>query len=237
MILITDAHVSLGNDNEIEFFKMLDKIEKTDHDVVFLGDIFELWIAMPRYEEDMHIKFLDWCKNQKEKRQIGYVEGNHEFFLKDEKSDNFSWISTDFRLDPETNILFGHGDLINEKDTSYRIFRKVTKNKLMKQLVRYMPLAPSLVRYIKKKMTNSNKKRGFIPHDTLNLFACNKFKEGIKTIMLGHFHNEYCYEGETEKLYSLPDWMDTGKISVYDCVSKELTSCKWTELNIDRDEN
>jgi len=45
MIIIADAHIDESRGNESAFFQMLEAIEKTDHDIVFLGDIFELWIA------------------------------------------------------------------------------------------------------------------------------------------------------------------------------------------------
>ena len=43
-------------------------------------NIFDLWIALPRYEDEIHTKFIDWCRKQKHIRTIGYLEGNHEFY-------------------------------------------------------------------------------------------------------------------------------------------------------------
>ena len=61
MIIIADAHVDAAGNNVSDFFQMLQAIEKTDHDVIFLGDIFDLWVALPRYEKDIHRAFSRRC--------------------------------------------------------------------------------------------------------------------------------------------------------------------------------
>ena len=33
-------------------------IENTEQDLIFLGDIFDLWVALPRYETDIHNNFI-----------------------------------------------------------------------------------------------------------------------------------------------------------------------------------
>ena len=45
LIIITDAHISNENRNVVDFFFMLEKLAANDDDIVFLGDIFDLWIG------------------------------------------------------------------------------------------------------------------------------------------------------------------------------------------------
>jgi UDP-2,3-diacylglucosamine pyrophosphatase LpxH len=85
MIIIADAHIDEACGNDTDFFRMLHALENNDHDVVFLGDIFDLWIALPRYEKNSHRQFLSWCQEQKSHRSIGFIEGNHEYFVAQEK--------------------------------------------------------------------------------------------------------------------------------------------------------
>jgi hypothetical protein len=80
--MIADAHISRTQGNVEAFFEMLAALEDGPSDVVFLGDIFDLWVALPRYENEQHRMFLSWCQRQKGHRRIGFVEGNHEFFLR-----------------------------------------------------------------------------------------------------------------------------------------------------------
>ncbi len=77
MIIITDAHISKTKGNHAIFFKMLEFLEKNNQDLIFLGDIFDLWVALPRYEEEIHQDFIAWCRIQKSHRTIGYMEGNY----------------------------------------------------------------------------------------------------------------------------------------------------------------
>ncbi|MGD9260629.1 MAG: hypothetical protein PVG44_09290, partial [Desulfobacterales bacterium] len=65
MIIITDAHVSKDQGNYKDFFKMLKSLEKNSQELVFLGDIFDLWIALSRYENDIHRNFIAWCHEQR----------------------------------------------------------------------------------------------------------------------------------------------------------------------------
>ena len=58
LIIITDAHISETKGNHAIFFKMLEFLERNNHDLIFLGDIFELWVALPRYEEKIHREFI-----------------------------------------------------------------------------------------------------------------------------------------------------------------------------------
>ena len=144
MIIIADAHVSKANGNHATFFKMLEILERNSQDLVFLGDIFDLWVALPRYEEDIHRDFIAWCRNQKKFRTIGYMEGNREYYLSKELGDAFSWCSTDAWWRDEAGALFVHGDQINRKDRNYLGFRKLVKNNITKSILRCLPLGPKV---------------------------------------------------------------------------------------------
>ena len=57
-IIVADSHID--NNNASAFFAMLAEVAKSDYDIIFLGDIFELWLGLNRYEEEMHKDFLSW---------------------------------------------------------------------------------------------------------------------------------------------------------------------------------
>jgi hypothetical protein len=65
MLIIADAHVDEAFDNTVDFFDMLVHIARTRHDVVFLGDTFDLWIGLRRYENALHRRFMQWCRKEK----------------------------------------------------------------------------------------------------------------------------------------------------------------------------
>ena len=81
LLLIADSHVRPGKNSFGAFFQMLSWIETTNYDVVFLGDIMELWIGLKGYEGEIHKRFLSWCAAEKKHRKIYFLEGNHEYFV------------------------------------------------------------------------------------------------------------------------------------------------------------
>ncbi len=232
MIVITDAHVSKTRGNHTAFFQMLTAVERTGHDLIFLGDIFDLWIALPRYEEEIHIRFIDWCRKQKKSRTIGFLEGNHEFYLASERARVFTWCSSEGWWRDDAGLLFVHGDQINRKDRRYLLFNKLTKSSLMKYILRYLPCGPDIASSVKYRLKKSNNKfRNRIPWDQIELFADDRFAEGVDTIFVGHFHLESSLPNhESRKLYILPDWLSTQKVTVYEKASQKLTMLNWKEL-------
>ena len=230
MIIITDSHITLSKGNHIPFFKMLKQIEKTDHDVIFLGDIFDLWISFSRYENEINAQFLKWCKIQKKKRVVGYIEGNHEFYLSEERGDYFSWCTKLFYNDDHGNF-FVHGDKIDKTDKGYLFLRKFTKNKITKTIIRFLPFGLRIIESCKKKINKGTHAEKFLPVDEINNFADKIFKKNIRNIFVGHFHEEYLLKNNNgQKLYILPDWADTQKITLFNREKNTVKSIDWKNI-------
>ena len=233
MIIITDAHVSSTNGNQAAFFKMLESFKGSQQDIVFLGDIFDLWMALPRYEIDLHHEFVAWCREQKNQRIIGFLEGNHEFYLAEGKSEVFSWCSADAWYRDDTGSLFVHGDQVNRRDRKYLVFRKLIRNRLTRHILSYLPGGPRLAEIVKGrlKQTNQQFKKNF-PRAEIEAFAESRFAEGADPIFMGHFHREHIYRNpESKALYILPDWYGTQKVTVYDQKAKKVTFLHWQEIS------
>ena len=232
MIIIADAHVDESRGNAAGFFQMLEIIEKTDHDVVFLGDIFELWIALPRYEKDFHRNFTAWCEIQKRRRSIGFIEGNHEYFVAARKQEYFSWCSDGAGWTDAKGLLFCHGDQINRCDKNYLLFRKISKNPISKTLVRFLPFGPRILEMLKQFLKRTNLDfRESLPQQAIADFAEIQFNAGIHTIFAGHFHRAYRYRNaESKTLYIVPGWYKAQQIMLYEKQSGRVSSCNWREL-------
>jgi len=230
LIIVSDAHVSATHGNSDAFFDMLDALAETDRDLLFLGDIFDLWISLPRYEEPMQRAFLAWCARQRDRREIGFVEGNHEFFVAERQAHHFSWASGDGRR--MGALLAVHGDLINRADKNYLRFRRLAKNPLTKTLTRFMPFGPDLAVRLKRRLSYTNQAfRIGLPYEALNEYARHWFRQGVETILVGHFHEKYHFQGERGgHLYVLPDWYASGEISLFDRDAGGLKSLPWRQL-------
>jgi len=232
IIIVSDAHVNEALGNHYQFFDMLTAFEACDHDLIFLGDIFDLWIALPRYESRIHHRFLNWCKEQKERRTIGFIEGNHEYFLADESKDFFSWCTAGAIWQDERGTVFCHGDQVNRLDSNYLFFRRLSKNSISKQILRFFPLGPWFVKYLKARMKDTNldfRKR--LPRRELETFAEHRFRAGARIVFVGHFHRQYCYRSPAGgELHTVPGWLGTGAVTLFDPDQRSVSHRNWQEL-------
>jgi len=233
MIIITDAHISKAAGNHATFFRMLESLEGNHQDLIFLGDIFDLWVALPRYEDETHHNFVAWCREQKKYRTIGFMEGNREYFLARQRAQAFSWCSAAAWRRDDAGTLFVHGDQINRRDRNYLNFRKFVKNRIFLFILRILPFGPRMAESFKRGLKKTNLEfRLHLPREEVKLFAESRFAEGIDTIFVGHFHQEYLYcKAHLKKLYVLPDWFGTQKVTVFDRDTKKVAFIHWEKIN------
>lgn len=212
MIVIADAHVSGANADE--FFAMLDWLAGTDHDVVFLGDIFDLWVGISHYENSHHLRFLEWCRRERQRRTVGYVEGNHEFYLDPDRADAFTWI-TDREWRDASGRVFAHGDQLNPDDVGHHRFHAVINHPLCRGFFRRVPGGPLIAGGIRRCLARKrNLAADLLPHDAIHAFAERHFDAGAAAVFIGHFHFRYTYRGASGGvLYALPDWQRGGTVA------------------------
>jgi UDP-2,3-diacylglucosamine pyrophosphatase LpxH len=232
MIIITDAHISKIAGNHATFFRMLASLEENRQDLIFLGDIFDLWVALPRYEDEAQRQFAGWCREQKKYRAIGFMEGNHEYFLARNRARDFSWCSAAGWRRGDDGTLFVHGDQINRRDRNYLRFRQIAKNPIAQFIMRVLPLGPRIAASLKHGLKDTNMDfRLQLPREEINLFADARFAEGINTIFVGHFHQEYTYRNpDSKSLYVLPDWFSTEKVTLFDQKLRRADGIHWKQI-------
>jgi UDP-2,3-diacylglucosamine pyrophosphatase LpxH len=232
MIIITDAHISKTAGNHATFFRMLASLETNQEDLIFLGDIFDLWVALPGYEDELHRQFAGWCREQKKHRTIGFMEGNHEYYLARHRAPDFSWCSAAAWRQNDAGSLFVHGDQLNRGDRNYLLFRKLVKNPAARFIISILPFGPKLAQSLKHGLKNTNLEfRKHLPEAEIKFFADARFAEGIDTIFVGHFHQEYIYRNpDAKSLYVLPDWYGTGKVTVFDKKLQTAAYLHWEQI-------
>lgn len=227
-IFIADSHLP-ADDSVPQFFEMLDRIAETSCNLVFLGDIFELWIAYPSYEFPIHRKFLDWCSREKKNRIIGFIEGNHEFYVTARYADLFSWGTTDSRLIDDGKVLLLHGDTINRADSGYRLLRSILRNPLFRFLAWLTgPIAGKFLSEkirLSLKTTNMKHKKDF-PEKYLDELADRLEKERIDLCIAGHFHRKASFRN----IRILPAWEPDGEAGIYFPATGEFRIENWNKL-------
>ncbi len=232
ILIVADSHIhggSIGKSDE--FFRMLGHFQKLHRDIVFLGDIFELWVALGGYEDELHLKFLDWCRAAKASRSLGFVEGNHEYFVSSERGLAFTWTSDAGRACD--GVLFAHGDLVNSRDRNYRLLRILVRNPFTKALMKCLSfIGPAIAEKVRLALKESNMEhKKWLPIDLLERFCEEQAAKGVKRVVLGHFHQSASHVSKSGvELSILPCWRDAGMVGVFDKASGKLEIRKWRDV-------
>lgn len=230
MIIIADAHAGIKDGLEPDFLAMLKALESSTEDLVFLGDIFDLWIAFPRYESDLHREFLAWCRAQKARRNVYFVEGNHEFFVNNRRREAFTAYDDSENGLQLGKFLFVHGDRVNLKDKNYLRFRNTVKSGVVSFFVRFMPCGPRIVHYVKVGMKKTNHNfRKYIPKAEIMDFARKAKSLDVEIIFLGHFHHGEIIETDGLTVCMVPDWYKTRQVACFDPALKQIAFLPWQE--------
>jgi UDP-2,3-diacylglucosamine hydrolase len=230
MILVADSHLVDHSPASEEFLAMLGRIEQTTEDLVLLGDILDFWVGLPRFRSDISDSLLHWCSRELDRRRVGLLEGNHEFFVGACHRKCFTfWSRKEWR---EDGLLLAHGDLVNRRDHGYRLLRMATKNPLSRFCFGSLPGGRRAARAIKHRLGEAGKVREkYLPEDEVKAFAERWFAKGVRRIFLGHFHRDYRYEGENGGICQLvPSWQATGKVMHYDAATDTAELVHWQDL-------
>ncbi len=227
---MADAHIVDSPESSEGFFEFLEKTAESEYDIVFLGDVFELWIAFDAYEEPVHRRFLEWCRKEKERRMVGFLEGNHEFYVASQHADAFTWVSESSHLLSNGKVCLMHGDRVNEADLCYTLFRAFMRNPLTRLLVRLAgpgigrPLSQRILLGLKDK--NMKYKKNF-PEKYFCRLADNMEKNRMSLCLMGHFHQAASLRG----INVLPAWdFENGEVGVYDIAADHYYLTPWRNL-------
>jgi UDP-2,3-diacylglucosamine hydrolase len=234
MILIADSHVQDPAGDGAEFLRMLAHLERGRRDVVFLGDIFDLWIALPGYETPLHGQFLAWCRAQRGRRTLGFMEGNHEFFVCRAHHTAFSWCSADEYYHDGQGRIFSHGDRINRNDLHYRRFRRLVKNPLTRRLLPGIPCGPRLAEWCKLRLRRADVNfRKHLPSGDIAAFAAALAATGARHLFIGHFHRPLRQPmADGPVIHLLPAWHASGQVTLFDARTGQTTATHWREVPI-----
>lgn len=221
-LMIADAHLTcLGPEDE--FFRMLDGVSRLPGDIgiIFLGDIFDLWIALPGYENDEHRRFLDWCRREKANREVVFLEGNHEIYVAKKYADSFTFADEDRFQDGLLQWL--HGDRINTKDKAYKFLRFMIRNPLMHGFLWLAgpTFGLSFAHYVRERLRTTNQAhKMFFPEQHALSFLASCPPDSV--VFAGHFHDRLTRTSDGRVLEVLPAYANASEIAYYDPSKPEL---------------
>jgi UDP-2,3-diacylglucosamine hydrolase len=216
--VFADCHAGRLPGDEEPFLAALEAAQNRGaRAITLLGDIFHFFIAHPKFETAAIRRFLDAARRLKEAGvAVTYVEGNRDFFLRG------SYAESAFRsvCDEETfeaggrRFLATHGDLLNERDRSYRFWRFLSKNALSRAALDFVPknMGNRLVLSVEARLYRSNfKHKTRLPVEMIRAFARKRFRGGVDVLLLGHFHKVWTDDFEGGRVEILPAFVDERK--------------------------
>lgn len=229
IFLVADAHLEDGQELDGEFSAMLEALSRTDYDVVFLGDIMDLWIAKPRYEKGCCQAFVRWCREESARRKVYFVEGNHEFFVASRHREAFTEATAgSLRLG---DTLFVHGHLIQGKPWSFnRWFIPLCKSWLGSLVLALMPCGQAFAGRVKRSLGNRHPTPVFPEEEVRRWAEPLAAKGGLHELFLGHFHKGGSFAVGELECHALPPWKYHGEAVIYAPETHHVTVGNWKEL-------
>ena len=209
---ISDVHVKIAGDAaEDLLLTFLRNPDVASSDVIFLlGDIFDLMIGPhSQYFVRFQAYFDELKKLIKNGKHICYIEGNHDFHLRelykkffqinqDLDSSLFSMAPYFEFYDGEKKIYLAHGDDLELGNPGYKIFKAIVTSTPLRYYANYlMPhfLIKGIGEYSSEKSRKRNNKRYSVESDltpvkdNFRLSAEAFFKKHPRQIIvLGHSH-------------------------------------------------
>jgi UDP-2,3-diacylglucosamine hydrolase len=217
LLIISDLHLSPTSEQRTnQFLQFLEAAWKNKDEVLIVGDLFDLWFGW----QDLTMEFQKpVLSRMKELFSLGlkidYAEGNRDFGIHQQQGLLFrrvvsrAWEAVwDGR-----RIHAEHGDLINRSDRPYRIWRRISKNKLAYFFLEHLPSIATLRLglQLEKNMRKTNRKNKlYYPEHAAQDFLLEMGEAGMDLVVVGHFHLEKTVQLRAANrdvlFYNLPGW-------------------------------
>ncbi len=193
--VVADAHLGGAGGSGEDLAEQLGAIESGRCvRVLFLGDLFHLWIGAPGFET-LEVERLTASIRDLRRRgiRVSYVEGNRDFFVADGGyGDLFDDCGRELHFEADgVRYLAVHGDGLNPSDWRYRCWRLLSKNPLSRWLTFRLPrsIGRRFVAFTERGLARTNLEHKVrIPAALIRRYAVRRLAEGHDVLLLGHFH-------------------------------------------------
>ncbi len=220
ILVVADVHLNSDDPEALDaFLGFLHRQSEGCGAIVFLGDLFDLWLGPPVLQEPHHRRLLEALADFAGRGMcLAYAEGNRDLFV----AHHFG--RHPFRLATGGSIVINrggrrfvlvHGDRLNRIDYNYRIWNKLVRSVPVRLLLHLLPprLTLRAAAGLERKLRNTNRRfRTYFPHAQCERYAREQFKRGADVVLMGHFHQRFHFrydadQGRGGEVFVLPDWL------------------------------
>lgn len=220
LVFIGDVHIDRDDPSLSDFLKFLKGLSRRTSRIVFLGDLFNIWIGGHGMEQPHQTAVLEVLTELRSQGVVvRYLEGNRDYRI----GHNYVGTAIDDASDEGLveqqgghSFFVTHGDLVNVADRQYRMWRRFSRSAPVWALVRLLSerrrvaMAESLEKRMRQ--TNLAYKQAF-PEAQARAYAAIRFREGHDIVVLGHFHVEKDLSAEIDgverRILVLPEWHES----------------------------
>ncbi len=223
---VSDIHLKNINERNsvilLRFLHSLQDDPKTTH-LVFLGDIFDLWVGDSDVFQRKFQSIVDAIAELKRKGvEVLYFEGNHDVHVKDFWQGKFQipvWVEHKVIQIGPHKVRLEHGDYINQEDQVYIKYLEFIRNPKMEKVAHAVPgrIWDMVGSWSSKKSRkrSSVKRRDSVEElrQKIRNYAIDKSKEtDFDFIITGHMHVQDTYEfmhnGRKHVSINLGSWFE-----------------------------
>lgn len=234
----SDLHLGVPNREkslvrEKLFVQWLDEIKSDAEAIYLVGDIFDFWFEYKKSVPKGYVRLLGKLAEISDSGiPIHIFTGNHDMWLFDYLEDeiNAHIYREPIKISLKGNHFFiGHGDGLGPGDNSYKLIKKIFKNKLCQWLFeRIHPnLGISIAQYWSKKSRIANGEKDESYHgekEWLTQFCKKKMKTiEVDYFIFGHRHMPLEVDlGNNTTYINLGEWVNYNSYAVFDGKKLEL---------------
>lgn len=234
----SDLHLGVPNkekslEREKLFVQWLNDIKSDAEAIYLLGDIFDFWFEYKKVVPKGYVRLLGKLAEISDSGiPIHIFTGNHDMWLFDYLEDEIN--AHIYREPIEVSLkgksfFIGHGDGLGPGDNSYKLIKKIFKNKLCQWLFeRIHPnLGISIAQYWSKKSRIANGEKDekyYGEKEWLTQFCNEKIKtNNINFFIFGHRHLPLEVDlGNNTTYINLGEWVNYKSYAIFDGKNLEL---------------
>lgn len=219
LIFVGDVHLDRDDDHLDAFLAFLDSLGDTASRIVFMGDLFNLWVGRRELEQPHQRAVIERLASLRSAGTVvRYLEGNRDFRL----APAYAGWALDDAVEHGVEERFGsrriyaiHGDLANPQDRLYRAWRRLARSPAAWLGLGLVPRRRRLrfVEGLENRLRRANLdfKRAF-PERQVRDYAAQFLAQGYDTVVLGHFHVEKDLDARPPsppgRILVLPEWKE-----------------------------
>ncbi|MFQ5671017.1 MAG: UDP-2,3-diacylglucosamine diphosphatase [Acidobacteriota bacterium] len=213
LVFVADVHLEETDPESQPFSAFLRSLAGNTRVCVIVGDLFNVWLAKPRFMSPSQSRLLDVLRDVASRGvRFKYVEGNRDYFVAENwEGDPFVQVATSTLTEQAgpNRLLVAHGDLINAADRPYRAWRALSRSLPVRFFLSLLPSVTGrrLASRLEHKLRGTNQRhKTSLPQEQFKKYARRALDSGHQGVVLGHFHQELAMPVDGGTLWVLPDW-------------------------------